>query len=111
MRIRASLLSTATAVLFTLSLQPAMAQPDAGTDTQANDDAEKLSLQVATPEEGFALAITLARKGVTETQPDTEVLHGLRPEYSHDPDSLIAVSHVVAVHFQTIAAANDYWRD
>ena len=27
----------------------------------------------------------------------------------HDP--LGAASHVVAVHFQTIAAANNYWRD
>jgi hypothetical protein len=43
--------------------------------------------------------------------PEAEVLKKLRPAYSHDPDSLIAASHVVAVHFQTIAAANNYWRD
>ena len=30
--------------------------------------------------------------------------------YAHDPNSLIAVSHVVATHSQTIVAANDYWR-
>ena len=42
--------------------------------------------------------------------PTVEVLHTLRPEYSRDSDALIAASHVVAVHFQTIAAANDYWR-
>ncbi|MBS9403441.1 hypothetical protein KG088_07355 [Halomonas sp. TRM85114] len=24
---------------------------------------------------------------------------------------MIAVSHVIATHFQTVAAANDYWRD
>ncbi len=70
-----------------------------------------LSLITATPEEGFQLAIELARKGVTETQPDKEVLKNLRPAYAHDPDSLIAASQVVAIHFQTIAAANDYWRD
>jgi len=70
-----------------------------------------LSLIVATPEEGFQLAIALARKGVTETQPDKEVLKKLRPAYAHDPDSLIAASQVVAIHFQTIAAANNYWRD
>ena len=69
-----------------------------------------LSLIVATPEEGFQLAIALARKGVTETQPDKEVLMKLRPAYANDPDSLIAASQVVAVHFQTIAAANHYWR-
>jgi hypothetical protein len=69
-----------------------------------------LSLITATPEEGFQLAIVLARKGVTETQPDVEVLKKLRPAYAHDPDSLIAASQVVAIHFQTIAAANNYWR-
>jgi hypothetical protein len=71
----------------------------------------QLSLITATPEEGFQLAIKLARKGVTETQPDKEVLHKLRPAYAHDPDSLIAASQVVAIHFQTIAAANNYWRN
>jgi hypothetical protein len=48
--------------------------------------------------------------GVTRTQTDREVLHALRPEYANDATALIAVSHVVAVHFQTVAAANDYWR-
>ncbi|MDW7772649.1 MAG: hexameric tyrosine-coordinated heme protein [Desulfobulbaceae bacterium] len=71
----------------------------------------QLSLTTATPEEGFQLAVKLSRRGVTETQPDKEVLQKLRPAYSHDPDSLIAASQVVAIHFQTIAAANNYWRD
>ncbi len=71
----------------------------------------RLRLIVATPEEGFQLAIALARKGVTETQPDKAVLQKLRPAYANDPDSLIAASQVVAIHFQTIAAANNYWRD
>jgi hypothetical protein len=71
---------------------------------------ESLSLIVPTPEDGFQLAIFLARKGVTETQPDKEVLKKLRPAYAHDPDSLIAASQVIAIHFQTIAAANNYWR-
>ena len=70
-----------------------------------------LSLITATPEEGFQVAIQLARKGVTETQPDKDVLFMLRDVYSRDPDALIAASHVVAVHFQTVAAANNYWRD
>lgn len=71
---------------------------------------EILTLETESPEEGFQLAIDLARKGVTETQPDPEVLHALRPEYSEDFDALIASSHVVAVHFRTVAEANDYWR-
>ncbi|MFO7965162.1 MAG: hexameric tyrosine-coordinated heme protein [Desulfobacterales bacterium] len=90
-------------VVFVLT-PAAMAQEDMA---KAGD----LSLITATPEEGFQLAISLARKGVTETQPDKEVLKKLRPAYAHDPDSLIAVSHVIAVYFQTIAAANDYWCD
>ncbi|MFE2721537.1 hexameric tyrosine-coordinated heme protein [Kitasatospora sp. NPDC059327] len=43
-------------------------------------------------------------------QPDLDVLKGGRPNYSTNPDSLIAAAHTVAVEFQTIAAANDYWR-
>lgn len=68
------------------------------------------SLITATPQEGFELAITLSRRGVKYTQPDTDVLKELRPQYSHSADSLTAVSQVIAVHFQTVAAANDYWR-
>lgn len=70
----------------------------------------ELSLFTDTPEEGMQVAIRLSRLGVTETQPDREVLHSLRPEYASDADALIASSHVIAVHFQTVAAANDYWR-
>lgn len=63
-----------------------------------------------TPQEGFELAITLSRRGVKYTQPDAEVLKKLRPVYSNDADSLIAASQVVAINFQTVAAANNYWR-
>lgn len=68
------------------------------------------SLITATPQEGFELAITLSRRGVKYTQPDAEVLHKLRPEYANNADSLTAASHVIAVHFQTVAAANNYWK-
>jgi len=68
------------------------------------------SLITATPQEGFELAITLSRKGVAYTQPSAEVREKLRPVYSEDPDSLTAASQVVAINFQTIAAANNYWR-
>jgi len=69
------------------------------------------SLLTDTPQEGFELAITLSRRGVKSTQPDAEVLHKLRPVYANDADSLTAASHVIAVNFQTVAAANNYWRD
>ncbi len=73
-------------------------------------DNESLSLITNSPEEGFQVAIQLARKGVTSTQPDKEVLFMLRDVYSKDPDALIASSQVIAIHFQTVAAANNYWR-
>lgn len=69
------------------------------------------TLITETPQQGFELAITMSRRGVKYTQPDTEVLHKLRPQYANDPDSLTAASQVIAINFQTIAAANNYWKD
>lgn len=69
------------------------------------------TLRTATPQEGFELAAKLARLGVKLTQPSAEVRDQLRAEYDHDSQQLIAASQVVAVHFQTVAAANNYWRD
>lgn len=63
-----------------------------------------------TPEEGFALAVKMSRMGVKTTQPDMEVLHRLRPVYAENADSLTAASQVIAINFQTVAAANHYWR-
>jgi hypothetical protein len=69
------------------------------------------SLLTETPQAGFELAIALARRGVKYTQPDAAKLHELRPDYAADAGALIAASHVIAVHFATVAAANGYWRD
>ncbi len=68
------------------------------------------SLITATPEEGYDLAMKLARKAVGLTQPDAEVRKLLRPVYANNADSLTFASQVVAIHFQTVAAANNYWR-
>jgi len=68
------------------------------------------TLMTATPEEGRALAITMARHTIHKIQPDLDVLKGGRPNYAANPDSLIAASQVVAIEFQTIAAANKYWQ-
>jgi len=68
------------------------------------------SLITKTPEEGRALAFTLARHTVHNIQPDLDVLKGGRPNYATTPDSLIHAAQVVALEFQTIAAANGYWR-
>jgi hypothetical protein len=93
---------------FTLSFSQSAA-PQGG--MQASERSAAWNLITDTPEEGFQLAIRLARKGVTETQRDREVLFRLRDVYTQDADALIAVSQVIAIHFQTIAAANNYWRE
>lgn len=68
------------------------------------------TLITATPEEGRALAMKLARTSVRAIQPDMEVLQEGRPKYSSDPNALIASAQVVAIEFATVAAANNYWR-
>lgn len=69
------------------------------------------SLRTRTPEEGFGLAIKLSQKGVEITQPDETIRKKLRPKYSRNANSLISVSQVIAINFQTVAAANNYWHD
>lgn len=69
------------------------------------------SLKTKTPQEGFELAIKLAQKGVEYTQPNEQIRKKLRPKYSRDPDSLAFASQVIAINFQTVAAANNYWKD
>lgn len=99
--------------LTTLALACALCAFVLPTNAQEQPPAEQVwlaSLITKTPQEGFELAITLARRGVRATQPNTETLHDLRTVYATDPDSLISASSVVAIHFQTIAAANGYWR-
>jgi hypothetical protein len=68
------------------------------------------SLLTETPEEGRKLAVTMARLIIKLTQPDDEKRKQLREVYGNDAMMLIAVGHVVATEFATIAAANNYWR-
>ena len=68
------------------------------------------SLQTEDPQSGFELALKLSRMGVKYTQPSDEVRSKLRSSYAENADSLTAASQVVAINFQTIAAANNYWR-
>jgi len=69
------------------------------------------SLRTDSPQDGYDLAIKLARMAVKLTQPDAAVREQLREGYGKDFQALIAVSGVVGTYFQTVAAANDYWRD
>ena len=68
------------------------------------------SLITASPEEGYDLAIKLSRMGAKKTQPDDEVRMQLRAVYAQAADTLTAASQVIATNFQTVAAANNYWR-
>ena len=68
------------------------------------------SLITPTPQAGFELAVKLSRVGVKVTQPSDDIRGKLRAAYEQDSAQLIAVSQVIAVNFQTVAAANNYWR-
>lgn len=68
------------------------------------------SLITETAEDGFQLALKLSRLGVKFTQPDAAVRDRLRDDYAENADSLTMASQVVAINFQTVAAANNYWR-
>jgi hypothetical protein len=102
------LISILILITILLTAETVLSQSDNG---EKGEQETELSLITNTPEDGFQLAIILARKGVTETQQDREVLFALREVYANDPNALIASSQVIAIHFQTIAAANNYWRD
>ncbi|WP_298932352.1 hexameric tyrosine-coordinated heme protein [uncultured Ruegeria sp.] len=67
------------------------------------------TLKTETPEEGYELAIKLSRMAVKLTQPDDEARNRMRPDYANNADSLIGASQVVAVNFQTVSKANNFW--
>lgn len=67
------------------------------------------TLVTKNPEEGLELAVRLARLTIKSMQPDAEMRKAQRLVYEKEPAQLIAASEVVAVHFRTIAAANNYW--
>ena len=68
------------------------------------------SLITATPQEGRDLAIKLARKSIGAIQTDPEIRKALRANYAQDTAQLIASAQVIALEFQTIAMANNYWK-
>jgi len=68
------------------------------------------SLKASTPAEGRELAIKLARKTIAAIQPNPEIRQKLRPKYDSNPELLMQAGHIVAIEFQTIALANNYWK-
>lgn len=88
-----------------------MASPSTADGTANASEVWLPTLQTETPQQGFDLALTLARRAVRTTQPDTEVLQAQRPAYAADAGSLIDVSAAAPAWFATVAAANNYWRE
>ena len=68
------------------------------------------SLITATAQEGRDLAIKLARKSIAAIQTDPDIRKALRANYAQDTAQLIASAQVIALEFQTIAMANNYWK-
>ena len=68
------------------------------------------SLKTKTPAEGRELAMLIARKTIAAIQPDADVRAKLRSDYAEDTAKLMQAAQIVSLEFQTIAAANDYWR-
>lgn len=69
------------------------------------------TLITKTPQEGRELAIKMARKSIAAIQTDADVRKKLRNDYAQDTAQLIASANVIAIEFQTIARANNYWKN
>lgn len=68
------------------------------------------SLITKTPQEGRELAIKMSRKSIAAIQTDPDIRKSLRKDYASDTAQLIASANVIAIEFQTIAQANNYWK-
>jgi len=68
------------------------------------------SLITATPQEGRELAVKMARKSIAAIQTDPEIRKKLRDDYANDTKQLIDSANVIAIEFQTVAQANNYWK-
>ena len=69
------------------------------------------SLVTATPQEGRELAIKMARKSIAAIQTDADTRKKLRADYANNTTLLIASANVIAIEFQTVAIANNYWNN
>jgi hypothetical protein len=74
------------------------------------DDIWLPTLETPSPQEGIELAVKLSRLGMMLSQSSNHVDKETRGSKNLSPAQLIAAAHVIALNFQTIAAANDWWR-
>jgi hypothetical protein len=68
------------------------------------------TLNTSTPQEGFELAVKLSRLAMMVSRSSDDDGQGTRQIQGDDVLQLIQAAHVIALNFQTIAAANDWWR-
>jgi len=68
------------------------------------------TLNTNTPQEGFELAVKLSRLAMMIAQSYDDDSQQTRPIQRDGDSQLIRAAHVIALNFQTIAAANDWWR-
>jgi len=69
------------------------------------------TLNTGTPQEGFELAVKLSRLGIMVSEASDDEDAKSRPIVRHDDSTYhVAVARVIALNFQTIAAANNWWR-
>jgi Hexameric tyrosine-coordinated heme protein (HTHP) len=68
------------------------------------------TLNTNTPQEGFELAVKLSRLAVMVAQSYDDDNQRTRPMQHDGASQLIGAAHVIALNFQTIAAANSWWR-
>jgi hypothetical protein len=68
------------------------------------------TLSTDTPQEGFELAVKLARLAVMVSQSSEDDGEAKRPFARDDAPQLIGMAQVIAMNFQTIAAANEWWQ-
>ena len=68
------------------------------------------TLNTNTPQEGFELAVKLSRLAMMIAQSYDDDSQPARPTQRDGASQLVGAAHVIALNFQTIAAANDWWR-
>ena len=68
------------------------------------------TLKTDTPQDGIELAIKLFDLGYMVSQRSENGRTTSCTPQKYSCSQLIAAAHVIALNFQTIAAANDWWR-
>jgi hexameric tyrosine-coordinated heme protein (HTHP) len=74
------------------------------------DDLWLPTLKTDTPQSGLELAVKLSDLGFMVSQRSEDNRPRLRTTHKYTQSQLIAAAHVIALNFQTVAAANDWWR-